>query len=88
MKLTSKRCSDISDWNNPVIICISLTFDFFKFDIVTFYQPQSKVLHLGRGDQGLRNGVDIASPKKIEIASTSIKVATLGAFDASHHDPG
>ena len=40
------------------------------------------------GYQGLHSGVDRASQKKIEIAPTSIKVATLGAFDASHHDPG
>ena len=35
----------------------------------------------------LRSGVDRASQKKIEIASISIKVATLGAFDVSEPDP-
>ena len=53
-----------------------------------FWSPRvTHILKLGYGTQGLRSGVDRASQKKIEIASTSIKVATLGEYEASDPDP-
>ena len=61
---------------------LTLPFFYLRDNRIT------KIAKLGFGYQGLRSGVDRASQKKIEIAPTSIKVATQGVFEASDPDPG
>ena len=67
-------------WSNDKLV---LTYTH----IIEAIASSIQTIKMGNGHPGLHSGVDRASQKKIEIAPTSIKVATLGAFDVSDPDP-